>query len=202
MMPANSLTILSRLALFAISGIVLPACSQSYVVLLEEDEGSVGKVRITTHEGITVLEKAREGAKIGGKPGKTFAVSQQQIDQDFGAALAASPIKPVSFQLYFKEGGIRLTEASAADLPKILEEIGRRPAPDISVIGHTDTVGNAQDNERLSLDRAKTTASLLQKNRLHVIHVTIESHGEKNPLVPTPDNTEEPRNRRVEVTVR
>jgi len=43
---------------------------------------------------------------------------------------------------------------------------------------------------------------LLQQNRLHVIHITIESHGEKNPLVPTPDDTEEPRNRRVEVTVR
>jgi len=201
MMTTNSINILSRLALFAIMGIGLSACSPSYVVLLE-DEGRVGKVQITTPEGTTVLEKAREGAEIGGKTGKTFAVSQQQIDQDFGAALAASPIKPVSFQLYFKEGGIRLTEASAAGLPKILEEIGRRPAPDISVIGHTDTIGNDQDNQRLSLDRAKTTASLLQQKQSHVINITVESHGEKNPLVPTPDNTDEPRNRRVEVTVR
>ena len=30
----------------------------------------------------------------------------------------------------------------------------------------------------------------------------ITSHGEANPLVPTGDNVSEPRNRRVEVTVR
>ena len=30
----------------------------------------------------------------------------------------------------------------------------------------------------------------------------VTSHGEKNLLVSTPDETEEPRNRRVEVTVR
>ena len=32
--------------------------------------------------------------------------------------------------------------------------------------------------------------------------VEVASHGESNPLVPTPDNTAEARNRRVEVTVR
>jgi outer membrane protein OmpA-like peptidoglycan-associated protein len=30
----------------------------------------------------------------------------------------------------------------------------------------------------------------------------VESHGKRNLLVPTPDNTEEVRNRRVEVTIR
>ena len=191
-----------RLALVAILGAILSACSQSYVVLLEDDDGSVGKVRVTTNEGTTVLEKAREGAEIGATPGRTFAVSQRQIDQDFGAAIASSPKKPLSFLLYFKEGGVRLTAASAADIPKIYAEISRRPAPDLSVIGHTDTVGNDQDNERLSLSRAESTAALLKKNQLHVILITIESHGDKNLLVPTPDNTDEPRNRRVEVTIR
>lgn len=198
-MTANRINISFRLTLFAIIG--LSACSQSYVVLLEDD-GSVGKVQITTKEGTTLLEKAREGTEIGGKAGKTFEVSQAQIDQDFGAALASSPKKPVSFYLYFIEGSDRLTKASAADLPKILGEISRRPAPDISVIGHTDTVGNDQDNERLSLDRAKTIESLLKQNQLHVINFIVESHGEKNLLLPTPDNTDKPRNRRVEVTVR
>jgi len=193
---------LYRLVLFAVLGLGLVACSPSYVVLLQEDDGKVGKVQVTTKEGTTVLESAREGAEIGGKAGKTFKVSQDQIRQDFGAALASSPEKPMSFSLYFIEGGARLTPASAADIPKIFAEISRRAAPDISVIGHTDTVGTDQDNERLSLLRAEATASLLKTKELHVVNITVESHGEKNLLVPTPDNTDEPRNRRVEVTVR
>lgn len=179
----------------------LSACSQSYVVLLDED-GRVGKVQVATAEGTTVLERSREGAAIGGEAGKTFTVSEDQINRDFGQALAASPKKPVSFYLYFEGGGATLTRVSAADLPKILKEISLRPAPDVSVIGHTDTVGDSRDNEQLSLARAKSIASLLKEAKLDADKIVVESHGEKNLLVPTPDNTDEPRNRRVEITVR
>lgn len=187
--------------LWALIGFGLNACAQPYVVLLENDDGSIGKVQVTTQEGTTVLEKPHEGAVIGGETGKTFPVSEDKINKDFGSALAASPKKPTSFYLYFLEGGTRLTQASSADIPKIIAEIGNRPAPDISIIGHTDTVGGNRDNARLSLERAKSIAALL-KARLDVDKVIVESHGEKNLLIPTPDNTDEPRNRRVEVTVR
>jgi outer membrane protein OmpA-like peptidoglycan-associated protein len=70
------------------------------------------------------------------------------------------------------------------------------------VIGHTDTVGDSRDNEQLSLARAKSIASLLKEAKLDADKIVVESHGEKNLLVPTPDNTDEPRNRRVEITVR
>jgi peptidoglycan-associated lipoprotein len=186
---------------FALS-LFLAACSQSYVVLLAEDDGRVGQVSVTTPAGTTLLGEASEGAEIGGRPGKTFTVDPQRLERDFGAALASAPRKPVSFYLYFSQGGTELTPASAAEIPKFFDEIKQRPAPDISVIGHTDTVGSAQDNERLSLDRAKATAELLKKNLPQVINITIDSHGEKNLLVPTPDNTAEPRNRRVEITAR
>jgi outer membrane protein OmpA-like peptidoglycan-associated protein len=148
------------------------------------------------------LEKPRAGTVIGGEPGKTFEVSEEQINKDFGAALSASPKKSISFYLYFKEGGARLTPASAADIPKIIAEINRRPAPDISLIGHTDTVGDEKDNARLSLERAKSVVSMLSQVKLDADKVVVESHGEKNLLVPTPDETGEPRNRMVEVTVR
>jgi peptidoglycan-associated lipoprotein len=182
-------------------GSAIAGCSQSYVVLLD-DEGTTGKVQLTTKEGTTVLDKPREGAALGGESGKTFTVSEEQINKDFGSALSASPKKPVSFYLYFVGGGAELTEASQADIPKILAEIGKRPAPDISVIGHTDTVGKDEDNERLSLERAKMVAEMLAGAKLGADRIVVESHGEKNLLIPTPDNTEEPRNRRVEVVVR
>jgi outer membrane protein OmpA-like peptidoglycan-associated protein len=189
-------------ALAAIIGLGLNACSQSYVVLLPDEDGSIGKVQVTTKEGVTVLENPRAGTVIGGEPGKTFEVGEEQINKDFGAALSASPKKSISFNLYFEEGGARLTKASVADIPKIIAEINRRPAPDISLIGHTDTVGDEKDNARLSLERAKSVVSMLSQVKLDADKVVVESHGEKNLLVPTPDETSEPRNRMVEVTVR
>lgn len=176
--------------------------SSSYVVLLANDDGSIGKVQVSGRDGTTLLEKNREGAVIGGPTGKTFVVSEENMAKDFGAAMAASPKKPQSFLLYFETGGAKLTRESAASIPEILEEIGRRPAPDISIVGHTDTVGSDEENARLGLTRARSVAGLIDSAKLPTVKISIESHGEKNLLVATPDNTAEPRNRRVEATVR
>jgi len=180
----------------------LNACAQPYVVLLQDEDGSIGKVQVTTKQGTTVLEKYHEGTVFEGDAGKTFPVSEDTINKDFGAALAASPKKPVSFYLYFLEGSTQLTHASLAGIQKIIAEVRTRPAPDISVIGHTDTVGSNRDNELLSLARARSVISLLIQTQLDFDKMTEEWHGENNLLIPTPDNTHEPRNRRVEVTVR
>ncbi|PPD30080.1 MAG: flagellar motor protein MotB [Methylomonas sp.] len=182
--------------------LALTACSQSYVVLLEEEDGSLGKVQVTTSKGTTVLENNRDGMDLHAEAGKTFAVSDKQIKQDFAGALAASPQKPLSFYLYFEGGSSSLTAESQAEVPKIIVEINKRPGVDISIIGHTDTVGDEQNNARLSLERAKSVAQLFKDALPDTEKVTIDSHGEKNLLIATPDDTDEPKNRRVEVMVR
>ena len=199
----NRTSVLSRLQLGIACILLLNACSQSYVVLLAEDDGSLGKVHVTTQQGTTVLENNQEAVGLGKEVGKTFAVSEEQIKEDFGSALAASPQKPLSYYLYFEGGTATLTPESKADVPKIIEEIvRRRPAVDISIIGHTDTVGDDQLNAKLSLERAQSVAALFLEAMPDAGKVKVDSHGEKNLLIPTPDNTDEAKNRRVEVTVR
>lgn len=180
----------------------LSACSQSYVVLLAEEDGSLGKVEVTTEQGATLLENDRDAVNLKAKAGDKFTASEKQIKEDFGAALSASPQKPLSYYLYFEEGTANLTTESKADIPKIIAEINRRPAVDISIIGHTDTVGDNQTNARLSLKRAQEVAGLFAQAMPDASRVTTDSHGEKNLLIATPDDTDEPKNRRVEVTVR
>jgi outer membrane protein OmpA-like peptidoglycan-associated protein len=178
-----------------------PPAPKSYVVLMEDADGTVGKVAVTAGQNEVLLDQARTGADLDGK-GKPYPVSDEKIRKDFGQAMAAQPPLPVSFMLYFKTGGTALTDESQALIPAILETAGKHPAADVSVIGHTDTVGNAEANERLGLQRAEAVAELIKKAGLQVQDLTIASHGEKNPLIPTPDNTAEPKNRRVEITVR
>jgi len=73
---------------------------------------------------------------------------------------------------------------------------------DISVGGHTDRVGTRRYNYRLSLERARAVASYLIAEGVDPSILAIDSHGEDNPLISTGDGVSEPRNRRVEVTVR
>ncbi len=179
-----------------------PPPPASYVVLLNNDDGSIGKVQVSGAKGVTLLETARAGTLLANAGGASFVASEEQIKKDFGAALAIRPTKPVNFVLYFESGGARLTPESQHDLARVLAEVESRDVPDISIIGHTDTAGDAHQNEKLGLERAQLVSTLLQSPKLTPANVTVESHGEKNLLVSTPDGTAEPRNRRVEITVR
>jgi len=177
-----------------------PPKPQSYVVLLPNADGSVGEVSVGSEKGVVVLDQPRQGAQFDGAA--PFAVDDARLQRDFGAAMAARPALPVTFLLYYEAGGARLTAESQALIPKVLEAVRGRPAPDVSIIGHTDTVGTPDTNEKLGLERAQLIAKLVAEAGIRAHDLTISSHGERNLLVQTPDNTAEPRNRRVEITVR
>lgn len=193
---------LAVLVLLFVAGCATAPAPKSYVVLMDNADGTAGKVSVSGAKGEVLLDKPRTGADLDGSTPTPYAVGEDRIRRDFGEALAARPPLPVSFMLYYRAGGTVLTGESQALIPAILEATRTRPAPDVSVIGHTDTVGNSEANEKLALQRAQSVAETIRKAGLQVQDLTIASHGERNLLVSTPDNTPEPRNRRVEVTVR
>jgi outer membrane protein OmpA-like peptidoglycan-associated protein len=105
--------------------------------------------------------------------------------------------------------GAALMPESEADLKRVANELvqlARTRSLDISVIGHTDTVGLGPMNYNLGLRRAELVADALRDalktQGLTSVPVTAQSHGEADLLVQTPDETPELRNRRVEITVR
>jgi outer membrane protein OmpA-like peptidoglycan-associated protein len=72
----------------------------------------------------------------------------------------------------------------------------------VVVIGHTDRVGTVEYNDRLSLQRAERVRAELVRLGVDPARISVEGRGEREPLVPTPDEMPEPQNRRVEVSVR
>ena len=180
---------------------LLGACaSKSYVVLLDNPDGSTGAVVVKGSKGEQIVNQSGHGAALDGST-RAAPVAAETIQRDFASAMAARPILPERFLLYF-ESGARLTEASTALLPKIIEAAARRPAVDVSIIGHTDTLGKADLNETLALERAKVVGELIKARGLKVHALSIDSHGERNLLVATRDEVSEPRNRRVEISLR
>lgn len=173
----------------------------SYAALLKSPDGTTGKIVITGKQGEQLIDKAKRAAPLDGSQ-PPAPISDEKLQQDFGAALAARPLLPERYLLYFESGGAVLTAESAALLPKIVDSAAQRPGVDVSIIGHSDTVGKAEVNAALALKRAQSVADLLKDKGLKAAALSIESHGEANLLVKTLDETAEPRNRRVEVSIR
>lgn len=195
----SSLRSLIHCVFISLAMMLMGGCAtKSYVVLLPSPDGSVGEVVIRGEKGEQILNKA---GQAGSLDGGALQVEDKQIKEDFGDAIAALPKIPVRFLLYFK-AGTTLTSDSEALVPKIIADAKTRPAVDISVIGHTDTVYTEPYNNQLALKRATKVSELLTERGLKANSLTIESHGKRNLLIPTPDNTWEPRNRRVEVSIR
>jgi peptidoglycan-associated lipoprotein len=173
----------------------------SYVVLLSNFDGTVGRILVQGRVAEHMLSQRNEAVLLDGT-GQRFIVSDEQVRRDFGSAVAALPLLPEQFVIRFDLGRVEMTAESRQTLQRVVDSMRARQAPDVSVIGHTDSLGSAESNEALSLKRSQWVADQLRKLAPADMILAIEAHGEGNPAVPTPDETNEPRNRRVEITVR
>ena len=185
--------------------VLLGACSQprSYVVLLESPDGTAGAVTVTGQQGESrTLNQVGYATGLDGTTQEAFKPDDKQLATVFGAAMGARPEAPITVTLYFKSDRTELTAGSANEIPGILDAIARRTAPDISIIGHSDRYGDEAYNHRLALRRARAIQQAIVEAGVDASAMDVTSHGENNPLVPTADNVREPKNRRVEVTVR
>ncbi len=206
MSPTPSYALTATLATALLLGCATPVPPAppkpvSYIALLASPDGSVGKVLVRGSKGEQLIDQAHYAVPLDGST-PPAPVDEARLQRDFGAAMAARPQLPLHFILYFESGGAQLTATSLALLPEILESAKQRATVDMSIIGHSDTVGKAETNAALSLKRAQAVADLILSKGLRVEELSVESHGERNLLVPTPDETPEPRNRRVEVSIR
>jgi outer membrane protein OmpA-like peptidoglycan-associated protein len=177
---------------------------QDLVVLLPEADGTVGRATVSNPSGNVDLATVRASTRVtaGQAPTAVSEISDAEIQQLFGAALAAQPPASSHFLLYFRFDSEELTDESRALLGQVLQVLKNHPAPRVSVIGHTDTTGSAASNVELGLRRANAVRAMLIETGLDGASVDVTSHGEATLLITTADEVFEPRNRRVEITVR
>lgn len=170
------------------------------VSVLPGPEGRTGTVVVQRGDERFVLDQPYATLREG--ESSVVHITPDEVKKSYGAVIAALPARPASFQLYFVSGSDELTEESQRELDKILAELKRRPVPDVAVVAHTDSVGEAEWNDALSLQRAETTKAYLIDVGIAAERIQTAGRGEREPLVPTADNVDEPKNRRVEITVR
>jgi len=120
------------------------------------------------------------------------------------ATTATAPAEGPSVNLYvpFENGSAELTPAAIAALDELGKALSSSTLSGFKfrIEGHTDTVGSKPYNVSLSERRAAAVSAYLeQKFGVGQARLETVGMGSEHLLVPTPDQTPEPRNRRVTV---
>ncbi len=173
------------------------------IVLLPDEDGTTGRAVVTNPAGSADLNAPRNASDVvANRKPEVSTMSEADVRRLFGDALDALPPAPRSFTLYFRFESDELTEESKALVPKIIATVRERSAPEVVVVGHTDTMGTPAANFALGLKRAGAIRELLVASGLDPATVEATSLGEALLLIQTPNDTPEARNRRVEIAVK
>jgi len=110
-------------------------------------------------------------------------------------------IDEAMFLVFFDWDKSNVSKSANKILDAVADEIkSRKDIKHIRLIGHADTSGDEKYNQNLSVNRAiNVSYALIDRGIVHSM-ISAEGHGERDLLVPTPDNTREPSNRRVAIS--
>ena len=120
----------------------------------------------------------------------------------FGDALSALPPPPQHFTLFFRFESDELTDESRALVPEILQAVRDTAGSRCRRRRAHGYDGDARRQLRARPEARQMVRNLLVEAGLDASAIEVTSHGEADLLVQTADETPEPRNRRVEITVR
>jgi outer membrane receptor protein involved in Fe transport len=116
-------------------------------------------------------------------------------------ALPPVPELQRSFQVFFDFDKAEITEAGAQVIKAASDAIKAGHVVQITVVGHTDTVGTPRYNQALSERRAATVKQGLVADGIAADEIATKGVGKAGLLVPTSDGVREPQNRRAEINL-
>jgi iron complex outermembrane receptor protein len=114
-------------------------------------------------------------------------------------AVAPAPSVPHSYLVFFDFNKSDLTAQAVTIVDQAAANAGPAKVTQLTVTGHTDTVGSDAYNMRLSRRRAESVAAQLEKDGIASSEIQIVAKGKRDLLVPTADGVREPQNRRVQI---
>jgi len=141
-------------------------------------------------EGTTVLKLQLHVVAADGRGTKLelvpWSVTVEHVDVNF--ATNSSVIEPDE---------AKKLDASLETIEDVIKRTAKYLPMTLYVAGHTDTVGPSAKNRTLSLDRARAIAGYFRKHGV-TLPIAYAGFGEDVLKVKTPDETDEPANRRAD----
>ncbi|MEO7887684.1 MAG: OmpA family protein [Polaromonas sp.] len=195
------------LSLFALA-LLLAGCSTgTRVILLPQEDGTPSAVVVRAREGggeavLSVpFQRAIAAQGAGGTP-KVDQADPAKVRAENATLFDMAPPKPRRYTVYFDAGGVVLTPETQKIMDDVLADALARSGGDIVITGHTDTIGTGASNDVLSAQRAQQVRQMLVERQFPAERIEAAGRGERDLAVPTADEVDEPRNRRVAIEVR
>ncbi len=174
-------------------------------VILLDNNSSSNAVVVETKAGAVTVDKPYEYTTMAApdkQPSAAKKADSDEILKRYADQLNILPAKPISMLFYFESATAELTDESKNQIDELIRVIKSREPAAVDIIGHSDSVGDADKNYILGLDRAEAVKKYLLERNVTLKRSSIVSYGKNDPLVPEKDGVPEPKNRRVEVIVR
>jgi outer membrane protein OmpA-like peptidoglycan-associated protein len=192
--------------------IVLPGCSS----LSNKEKGAaigaaagaaVGGV-IGKHNGSTA-KGAIIGAVVGGAAGAIIGHQMDQQAKELAQDIPGATVERVGegIQVTFASGLLFDFDSdvvrgdAGANLRTLAKSLDKYPGSDLLIVGHTDNVGDASYNQRLSERRSAAAASFLASQGVARSRISTRGLGETEPVASNDSDAERSKNRRVEVAI-
>lgn len=184
--------------------LLLAGCTggERVTLLPAAQDRDVGAVAVLGADGEeTVLNTANSQASL--RTGSPRVRQLQSVDPAYAELMSSLPTRIEPQVIQFATAGTSISSDQIASLKDLLESLG----PDLSiyqieVAGYTDSVGNEQDNVRLSQGRANQVAQLLRNEGFEIANDDVIGRGEYAAVRELGDNKESPRFRVVTIKIR
>jgi outer membrane protein OmpA-like peptidoglycan-associated protein/Tol biopolymer transport system component len=136
---------------------------------------------------------------------ENFSLREKSPDSTYNIGIPLQPIEAnaliVLKNIFFDVNKFELKTSSQVELGSVVQLLKENPTLKIQINGHTDNVGNAAANLKLSNDRARAVVNYLSANGIDPKRLSYKGFGD---IQPTADNKNEEgraQNRRTELKV-
>ena len=103
--------------------------------------------------------------------------------------------------LNFETGRATIQPGSYSTLNKLADHLKRKKGLKILIAGHTDNIGNAASNVRLSKDRANAVRAYLLKKGVSAARISTKGYGMDRPIADNTTPKGRAENRRTEIQI-
>ena len=165
--------------------------------------GVIGKSTGNTAAGIII------GSAVGGTTGAVIGDYMDRQAEEIAEEVEGAEVARVgegiliTFDsgLLFGFDSYALTATTRENLSEMADILNKYPDTDITVDGHTDSVGSEEYNQQLSERRANSVADYLAAQGVSRSRITTHGYGETRPVATNETDAGRAQNRRVEVAI-
>ena len=105
----------------------------------------------------------------------------------------------IALNILFETGKSTIEEGSLTIVDQIFEMLNSNAEIKISIEGHSDNMGIASDNKKLSQDRAKAVMDALVSKGIVSSRMSYKGWGQEKPVADNSTDEGKSKNRRVEI---